>query len=226
VNAAPARASVAGNVVGTPTRGCAWKTPRRSDPSTMAWPAMVSTIEAAATKTVSISPVHGVVSLEPGQSFHQNATMATASSAKVDIGPRISSDVWVLPVPAARAKKTAAPGSRPPRPSQGWAARRWRCRSANAWGCRCGGVVSSGRPGSGSGPRRVSRPARRGRLDARPVTSHPAALLPRRPLAPAMDVPAGARWRSAVRGPGSRWRGRRRWRSPRRSRPARSPRRP
>ena len=124
VKAAPARASVAGKVAGTPGPGLASKTPRRSDRSTMAWPAMVSTTAAAATRRVSIRPVQGVVSREPGQSFHQNATMATAGSANVEIGPRISSDVRVLPVPRARAKKTAAPSSSPPTPSQGWPARR------------------------------------------------------------------------------------------------------
>src|SRR5260370_34006554 len=73
-SAAPARAIVAGSVVGTPGPGLASKTPRRSARSTTAWPAMVSTTEAAATRRVSIRPVPGVVSLEPGQSFHQNAT--------------------------------------------------------------------------------------------------------------------------------------------------------
>ena len=58
---------------------------------------MVSTTAAAATRTVLVRPVQGVVSREPGQSFHQNATMATAGNANVDIGPRISSDVAVLP---------------------------------------------------------------------------------------------------------------------------------
>jgi hypothetical protein len=43
------------------------------------------------------------VSREPGQSFHQNATMATTDRANADIGPRISGVVAVLPVPAARA---------------------------------------------------------------------------------------------------------------------------
>ncbi len=56
VNAAPASASVAGNVVGTPGPGLASKTPRRSDRSTMAWPAIVSTTAAATTRTVSIRP--------------------------------------------------------------------------------------------------------------------------------------------------------------------------
>ena len=59
VNAAPARAMVAGNVVGTPGPGLASNTPRRSARSTTAWPAMVSTTEAAATRTVSIRPVQG-----------------------------------------------------------------------------------------------------------------------------------------------------------------------
>ena len=77
-----------------------------------------------------MSPVQGVVSREPGQSFHQNAIMATAGSANVEIGPRISSDVGVLPVPRARAKNTAAPSSSPPSPSQGWAASR--CSVGNA----------------------------------------------------------------------------------------------
>ena len=118
---------------------------------------MVSTTEAAATRRVSIRPVQGVVSVEPGQSFHQNATMATAGSANAEIGPRISSDVSVLPVPRASAKKTTAPSSSPPTPSQGCAARRWPCRSADAWRCMWGGVVSSGRMGSGSVPPRLSR---------------------------------------------------------------------
>ena len=225
VNAAPTRAMVAGNVVGTPGPGLASKTPRRSARSTTAWPAMVSTTEAAATRRVSIRPVQGVVSLDPGQSFHQNATMATAGSANVASGPRINSDVWVLPVPRARAKKTAVPSSSPPTPSQGCAASRWRCRSANAWCCRWGGVVSSGRTGSGSVPLRLSRPAGLGRLDTRPVTAVPA-LLPSRPLARPSGVSAGVRWRWAVRGRGSRWRARRRWRWRRWSRPARSRRRP
>ena len=131
--AAPPSASVAGNVVGTCGAGSAKNTPRMSDRSTTAWPAMVSSTAATTTSAVSIRPVHGVVSLDPGQSFHQNATMATAGSANVDSGPRTSSDVRVLPVPRARAKKTAAPSSSPATPSQGCAARRWRCRSANAW---------------------------------------------------------------------------------------------
>jgi hypothetical protein len=41
VNTAPARAGVAGNVTGTPGPGSAWNTPRTSDRSTTAWPAMV-----------------------------------------------------------------------------------------------------------------------------------------------------------------------------------------
>ena len=57
VNAAPASTSVAGNVAGTPGPGLASNTPRRSGRSTMAWPAMVSTTEAAMTRTVSIRPV-------------------------------------------------------------------------------------------------------------------------------------------------------------------------
>jgi hypothetical protein len=118
----------------------------------MAWPAIVSRTAAAITRAVSIRPVQGVVSVEPGQSFHQNAITATAGSANVDIGPRISSEVSVLPVPMARAKKTTAASSRPPALSHGCPARCWRCRSASALGCRYGGVLSSGRPGSGSGP--------------------------------------------------------------------------
>src|SRR5260370_42227085 len=57
VNAAPARAKVAGNVVATPGPGLAWKTPRRSGRSTMAWPAIVSTTDPALTSAVSIRPV-------------------------------------------------------------------------------------------------------------------------------------------------------------------------
>jgi hypothetical protein len=52
---------------------------------------------------VSIRPVHGAVSREPGQSFHQNATMATTGRANADIGPRISSEVAVLIAPRAKA---------------------------------------------------------------------------------------------------------------------------
>src|SRR5258708_37654066 len=107
VNAAPARAKVAGNVVATPGPGLAWKTPRRSDRSTTAWPAIVSTTDPAMTSAVSIRPVQGVRSLAPGQSFHQNATMATAGSENVASGPSVSSDVSVLPAPRARAKNTA-----------------------------------------------------------------------------------------------------------------------
>ena len=136
--------------------GVASKTPRTSGRSTMAWPAMVSTIAAATTRPVSIRPVQGVVSLEPGQSFHQNAIMATAGSANVEIGPRISSDVSVLPVPRARAKKTTALSSRPPSPSHGCAARRWRCRSATpgaadaaGWSAAAGRAAAARRRRSG-----------------------------------------------------------------------------
>ena len=69
-----------------------------------------------------MSPVQGRASREPGQSFHQNAITATAGSANVEIGPRISSEVVVLPVPRARAKNPAVASSRPPSPAQGWAA--------------------------------------------------------------------------------------------------------
>ena len=224
MNAAPASASVAGNVAGTPGPG--WPRTLPGCRTARRWPGRRSSARptAATTRTVSIRPVQGVVSLEPGQSFHQNAIMATAGSANVDIGPRISSDVSVLPVPRARAKKTTAASSRPPRPSQGCAARRWRCRSASALGCRCGGVVSAGRraaaPAAAAQQAGWPRPA-----GARPVTSGPACSC-RGSAGPVAAAPAGARRRSAVRGPGSRWRGRPRWRSRRRSRPARSPRRP
>jgi hypothetical protein len=60
----------------------AWKTPRRSGRSTMAWPAIVSTTDPAMTSAVSIRPVQGVRSLAPGQWFHQNGAMATAGSEK------------------------------------------------------------------------------------------------------------------------------------------------
>ena len=73
-----------------------------------AWPAIVSTTAMAAASRVSTTPVQGALSREPGQSFHQNATMATAGSANADIGPRINSEVAVLPVPAARAKTCRA----------------------------------------------------------------------------------------------------------------------
>jgi hypothetical protein len=139
VNAAPTRASVAGNVAGAPGPGLAWNTARMSDRSTMVWPAMVSTTEAATTRTVSTRPAQGVVSRDPGQSFRQHATMATAGSANVEIGPRISSAVAVLPVPRARAKKATAASSRPPIPSSGCAARCWRCRPANASCCSAAG---------------------------------------------------------------------------------------
>ena len=122
-NTAPASAKVAGNVAGTPGPGRAWKIPRRSDRSTMAWPAIVSTTAATITSAVSIRPDQGVLSLAPGQSVHQNATMATAGSANVASGPRTSSDDSMCPVPSARAKKTAAPNRRPARPSRGCAAR-------------------------------------------------------------------------------------------------------
>ncbi len=102
----------------------------------MAWPAIVSTTAAAAASTVSVRPVHGAASREPGQSCHQNATIATAGSANVDIGPRISSDVAVLPVPRARAKKAAAASSSPPSPGQGWAASRCRRSPAACGDCR------------------------------------------------------------------------------------------
>jgi hypothetical protein len=66
-------------------------------------------------------PVQGVPRREPGQSFHQKAITATAGSANVAIGPRISSEVVVLPVPVASAKNTTAASTRPPSPAQGWA---------------------------------------------------------------------------------------------------------
>jgi hypothetical protein len=206
VNAAPARGSVAGKVAGP---GAVSNTARTSGPSTMAWPAMVSTIAAAMNSTVSIKPVQGTDRREPGQSFHQNAIMATAGSANVEIGPRISSAVAVLPVPRARARNTAAVGSRPPSPSHGWAASRCRCCPSTSGGCRRGGVVSSGRSGSGESAPLPWKSARRGVV----------------PVIPA-SVAADARRRWAVRGPGSQWRGRPRWRSRPRSRPARSRRRP
>src|SRR5439155_98238 len=93
------------------------------------------------TRTVSASPVHGAASREPGQSFHQNAITATAGSANVEIGPRTNSEVAVLPVPTARAKSTTAASTRPPSPSQGWAASRPCFRSALCGGCSWDGVV-------------------------------------------------------------------------------------
>ena len=226
VNAAPASASVAGNVVGTPGPGLASNTPRKSDRSTTAWPAIVSPIAAMTTSTVSISPVQGVVRLEPGQSFHQNAIMATAGSANVDIGPRISSDRSVLPVPRARAKKTTAASSMPPTPSHGCAWRFWRCTSASALRCRRAGVVRDGLAGSSSCRPRLSGPDARRRPGAGPVISRSTVPLAAARRDRAASARADARRRSAARGPGSRSRGTPRWRSPQQSRPGRSRRRP
>ena len=104
---------------------------------------MVSTTAAATTRTVSISPVQGVVRREPGQSFHQNAIMATAGSANVEIGPRISSEVSVLPVPRARAKKTTAASSRPPSAEPGLRGEALALQVGERRRCSCGGVVSA-----------------------------------------------------------------------------------
>src|ERR1700755_3065093 len=98
--AAPPSASVAGNVVGTPGPGVASNTARISGRSTTAWPAIVSITAIAATSTVWVRRSKGLLTLEPGQSFHQNATIATPASANVDIGPSTSSEVAVLPVPS------------------------------------------------------------------------------------------------------------------------------
>src|SRR5580658_7415862 len=106
-----------------------------------ACPARVSPTAAAAARMVSVSPVQGRVSRAPGQSLHQNAITATAGSAYVAIGPRISSEVVVLPMPRARAKNPAVASSRPPSPAQGWAASRSVCKPARRGGRSWGGGV-------------------------------------------------------------------------------------
>ena len=124
---APASASVAGNVVGAPLPGVARNTPRMSGRSMIASPAMVSTTPPTTISAVSARPVQGLLSREPGQSFHQKPIIATPDTANTVIGPSTSSDVAVLPSPSARAKNTTADSTSPPRPTHGCVASTSRC---------------------------------------------------------------------------------------------------
>src|SRR6201986_5214395 len=95
VKMAPASASVAGNVVGAPLPGVARNTARMSGRSTIASPAMVSTTPPTTISAVSARPVQGLLSREPGQSFHQKPIIATPDTANPVIGPSTSSDLAV-----------------------------------------------------------------------------------------------------------------------------------
>jgi len=141
-NAAPASAIVPGKV-GTPA-GAGSNTARTSTVSTTAWPSNVRQIAATITSTVSAQPAQLARSVLPGQSSHQNATIATTGSPNVTSGASTSSDGSGPPAASASSSATGTTSSRPSAPSRGWRAQRSRCAARARRGCRASGALMLG----------------------------------------------------------------------------------
>src|SRR4051812_35166061 len=83
---------------------------------------MVSRTAATTTSAVSTRPDHPGGRLEPGQSCHQKAIIATAGRAKVTSGPSTSAERSGPSAPTASRTATGTTNSRPTSPRPGWRA--------------------------------------------------------------------------------------------------------
>jgi hypothetical protein len=99
------------------------------------------------TRPVSSSPDQPGRRLDPGQSSHQKAIIATAGSANVTSGPSTSAEGSGPPAPTAISTATGTTSNRPARPRAGGRAKRPRPGSAGV-GLRAAGLLIVGRCGS------------------------------------------------------------------------------